>query len=147
MNRTPMIVKPADYEPALSVVGTNVTVLASKQHTKGQEFTFQSGEHDMGPPPHSHAWDEAFFVLKGSVEFTCDGKVELCTPGTLVFIPGGTIHSFKYGPDGGEMLEVTGAGSMASQMFTAVDNEVPPGPPDVEKIIGVLSKNGVTVHS
>jgi quercetin dioxygenase-like cupin family protein len=146
MSRTPIIVKPTHYESALSVVGTNVTVLASNQDTKGQEFTFQSGESNMGPPPHSHAWDEAFFVLKGSVEFTCDGKVEVCDQGTLVFVPGGTIHSFKYGPDGGEMFEVTGAGSMAAKMFTAVDKQIPPGPPDVEKIIGVLDEYGVTVH-
>lgn len=146
MNRTPLVVKPQNYAPTLSVVGTNVTVLASSHDTKGQEFTFQSGEKGMGPPLHSHNWDEAFFVLKGSIEFTCDGMKEMCTPGTLVFVPSGTIHAFKYGPDGGEMLEVTGAGSVATQMFTAVDNEIPPGSPDVEKIVGVLSKNGVTVH-
>lgn len=146
MSRIPLVVKPVNYASTLSVVGTNVTVLASNQDTQGQEFTFQSGEKGMGPPPHSHNWDETFFVLKGSVEFTCDGETEMCTPGTLVFVPSGTIHAFKYGPDGGEMLEVTGAGSVATQMFTAVDNEIPPGPPDVEKIVGVLSKNGVTVH-
>lgn len=146
MNRVPLIVKPENYAATLSVVGTNVTVLASNQDTKGQEFTFQSGEKGMGPPPHSHNWDETFFVLKGSVEFTCDGETEMCSPGTLVFVPSGTIHAFKYGPDGGEMLEVTGTGSVATQMFTAVDNEIPTGPLNVEKIVGVLSKNGVTVH-
>lgn len=146
MSRAPLIVKPGTYQPSLNVVDTSVTVLASKQETAGQEFTFQSGENGMGPPPHSHDWDEAFFVLKGSVAFTCDGKTEMCTPGTLVFVPGGTIHAFKYGPDGGEMLEVTGAGSKASQMFTAVDIAVPPGAQNVEKIIEILSENGVRVH-
>jgi quercetin dioxygenase-like cupin family protein len=146
MNRIPLIVKPKNYASTLCVVGTNVTVLASNQDTNGQEFTFQSGEKGMGPPPHSHNWDETFFVLKGSVEFTCDGETEMCSPGTLVFVPSGTIHAFKYGPDGGEMLEVTGTGSVATQLFTAVDNKIPPGPLNVEKIVGVLNKNGVTVH-
>lgn len=146
MSRTPLIVKPNYYKPALNVVGTKVTVLASSKDTKEQEFSFQTGENNMGPPPHSHDWDEAFFVLKGSVEFTCDGKTDMCTPGTLVFIPGGTIHAFKYGPDGGEMLEVTGAGSIASQMFAAVDNQIPPDCQDVEKIIAVVSENGVAIH-
>ena len=146
MSRAPIVVKPNDYGRTLGVVGTNVTVLASNKDTKGQEFSFQTGEENTGPPPHSHSWDEAFFVLRGSVEFTCDGKTEMCSPGTLVFIPGGSIHSFQYGPDGGEMLEVTGAGSMAAQMFTAVDDQVPPGSSDVEKIIDVVGKNGVTVH-
>ncbi|AXS82895.1 MULTISPECIES: cupin domain-containing protein [Marinobacter] len=146
MKRHSTIVRPGDYENALSVVGTNVTVLAAKQITQGQEFTFQSGEKGMGPPPHSHDWDEAFFVLKGSVDFNCEGRMETCMPGTLVFVPGGTVHSFQYGPDGGEMLEVTGAGSKATQMFAAVDKEIPPGPPNIEVITKVLSKNGVTLH-
>ena len=146
MKRHSTIVKPGDYERALSVVGTEVTVLAAKNVTHGQEFTFQRGEKGMGPPPHSHEWDEAFFVLEGSVDFTCDGKSETCVPGTLVFVPGGTVHSFEYGPDGGQMLEVTGAGSKATQMFTAVDKEIPPGPPNIETITEVLSQNGVTLH-
>jgi quercetin dioxygenase-like cupin family protein len=147
MSRIPIIVNPDSYGPALSVVGTSVTVLAAKEDTKGQEFTFQSGEPGMGPPPHSHEWDEAFFVVKGSVEFTCDGKSEMCTPGTLVFVPGGTVHAFQYGPEGGEMLEVTGTGSAASRMFRAVDSEIPPGHPDIDKIVEVLGNNGVTVHA
>ena len=100
----------------------------------------------MGPPPHSHDWDEAFFVLKGSVDFTSDNKTESCFPGTLVFVPGGAVHSFQYRPDGGEMLEMTGAGSWATQMFAAVDEKIPPGPPEIENITEVLSKNGVTLH-
>jgi len=43
------------------------------------------------------------------------------------------------------MLEVTGAGALAAQRFTAVDNEIPPGPPDVPKLLDVLKRNGVTV--
>lgn len=146
MSRAPVIVKPETYQSALNVVGTNVTVLASKQDTQGQEFTFQSGGEGMGPPPHSHEWDEAFFVTKGSVEITCDGRTQMCAPGTLVFVPGGTIHAFQYGPHGGEMLEITSAGSTAAQMFTALDNEIPPGPPDIKKIVEVMGQNGVTVH-
>ncbi len=74
MSREPLIVKSEDYQSALNVVGTKVTVLASKRDTNGQEFTYQSGEEGMGPPPHSHDWDESFFVIKGSVEITTGGK-------------------------------------------------------------------------
>lgn len=146
MSRSPFIVKPETYQAALKVVGTDVILLASKENTQGQEFTYQSGEKGMGPPPHSHDWDETFFVIKGSVEFTCDGKTELCHPGTLVFVPGGTIHAFQYGPQGGEMLEITGTGSRAAQFFTAIDAEIPPGPPDIEKIVRISAENGVTIN-
>ena len=147
MSKAPFFVRPETYQSALSVVGTDVTVLASTQDTDGQEFTYQSGAKGMGPPPHSHDWDETFFVTKGSVEFTCAEKTELCTPGTLVFIPGGTKHAFKYGANGGEMLEITGVGSLATQLFRAVDSEIPPGRPDIEKIVDVLAENGVTIHT
>jgi hypothetical protein len=30
-------------------------------------------------------------------------------------------------------------------MFTAVDKEIPTGPPDVPKLLEVLERNGVTV--
>jgi len=146
MSRDPLIVKSEDYQSALKVVGTMVTVLASKLDTNGQEFTYQSGEEGMGPPPHSHEWDESFFVIKGSVEITTGGGTETCEPGTLAYVPGGTIHSFKYGPGGGEMLEITGARSAAVQMFTDLSNEIPAGAPDVEKIVAVMGRNGATVH-
>jgi hypothetical protein len=43
------------------------------------------------------------------------------------------------------MLEITGAGALAAQMFTAIDKEIPLGPPDVPKLLDVLKRNGVTV--
>jgi hypothetical protein len=30
-------------------------------------------------------------------------------------------------------------------MFAAVDREIPPGPPDIPKVVEVLKKNGVTL--
>jgi quercetin dioxygenase-like cupin family protein len=146
MSRNHLIVKPEEYQPALNVIATKVTVLASADETQGQEYTYQSGEAGMGPPPHSHRWDESFFVTKGSVEFTCNGEVSSCPPGTLVFVPGGTIHSFQYGPEGGEMLEVTGRGGAAVRLFSDLDREIPPGPPDVGKVVEVMARSGVAVH-
>jgi hypothetical protein len=32
-------------------------------------------------------------------------------------------------------------------MFTAVDREIPPGPPEIPKLIEVVEQNGVTVHA
>ncbi len=133
------------YHPPLNVVGTLVTVLASNAVTQSYGITLQQGDEGTGPPPHSHDWDESFYVLKGKVEFICDGKVDMCMPGTLVHVPRGTVHGFRYGSGGGQMLEVTGQGALATQMFTAVDNEIPVGPPDIPKLLEVLKRNGVTV--
>ena len=145
MKAQTFIVTPEDYVPALDVLGTKVTVLASNAATSAYEITLQQGDEGTGPPLHSHDWDESFYVLKGKVEFSCAGQTTLCTPGTLVHVPAGTVHGFRYGVGGGEMLELTGQGGLATQMFTAISKEIPPGAPDAPKVRAVLEQNGVTV--
>ena len=145
MSVQPLVLTPDQHKPALNVVGTLVTVLASNAATQSYGITLQQGDQGTGPPPHSHDWDEAFYVLRGEVGFVCDGKAYACHAGTLVHIPRLTVHGFTYGTGGGQMLEITGAGAIAAQMFTAVDAEIPPGPPDVPKLLDVLKRNGVTV--
>src|SRR5215470_12352414 len=137
------ILKASDRRPALNVIGTTVTVLASESDIQDQQITVQSGDEGTGPPPHSHDWDESFYVTKGQIQFTCGSETTMCTAGTLVHVPAGTVHAFSYGPGGGEMLEVTGRGSKAVRMFTALNREIPPGPPDVAKVIQVVSEHGV----
>lgn len=146
MTSKQLVVKPDDRSTPLSVVGTNITVLVSEAESKSQQITLQSGDEGTGPPPHNHPWDEAFYVTKGCVRFTCGSQATLCMAGTLVYVPGGTIHSFSYGPGGGEMLEITGAGSKAIRMFSALDREIPPGPPDVPKVVEVAARYDVAFH-
>ena len=145
MKNQAFVVPPEKYGPALDVLGTKVTVLASNAATQAYEVTLQRGDEGTGPPPHSHDWDESFFVLKGKVEFSYEGSTTMCAPGALVHLPAGTVHGFRYGPGGGEMLEITGQGGHATQMFTVVSREISPGSPDIPKLLEVLKQNGVTV--
>lgn len=146
MSPKPFVIKPADRNEALDVLGTQVTVLVSGDNSQDQRITLQTGSEGTGPPPHSHGWDESFYVSSGQIEFTCGGETTLCDAGTLVHVPAGTVHSFRYGPSGGEMIEITGRGSNAIEMFTALARELPPGPPDVAKAVQVLDEHGVKVH-
>lgn len=146
MKRPPFVLAPENYDPALDVLGTKVTVLATHGATGAYEITLQQGEEGTGPPLHSHEWDESFFVTRGKVEFTYGGQTKTCTPGTLVHVPAGTVHGFTYGAGGGEFLELTtGRGGAVTQMFSAVSKEIPPGPPNVPRVVEVLRQNGVTV--
>jgi len=146
MTARPLILKPSERQPALNVVGTKVTVLSSGADIPDQQITVQSGDAGTGPPPHSHEWDESFYVTKGQIRFVCGGETAMCPAGTFVHVPAGTVHAFSYGPDGGEMLEITGRGSHAVSMFTALDRAIPPGPLDLERAIQVLADNGVKVY-
>jgi len=146
MSQRQFVVKPGDRSAALSVVGTAVTVLVSPADSNSQQITLQSGDEGTGPLPHSHNWDESFYVTRGQVQFTCAGQTTMCDAGTFVHVPAGIIHAFAYGPGGGEMLEVTGSESKAIQMFTALDREIPPGAPDVPKLVQVAGDYGVKFH-
>jgi len=141
----PFIVTPERRARPLNVVGTQVTVLASNDATRSYGITLQSGDEGAGPPPHSHDWDEAFYVLSGRIRLLCGGEAHECLPGTLVHIPRGTVHGFQYGNGGGQMLEITGEKALAARMFAAVDREIPAGPPDIPRLLRVLGQNGVTV--
>ena len=145
MKAETFVVSPKTYQPALNVLGVSVTVLASNIQTQGYEITLQSGGEGVGPPPHRHDWDESFFVLRGSVEISIDGKAHLCGPGMLVHLPAGTVHGYRFGAGGGEMFEITGQGGNATRMFAHVSREAPAGPPDVPALTSLLQQNGVTL--
>lgn len=145
MNSRQFVVKPSDRSVPLNVIGHKITVLVSEADSQTQQVTLQSGDEGVGPPSHRHDWDESFYITRGEVRFTCGDQTTSCLPGTLVHVPGGTFHSFSFGPGGGEMLEITGKGSNAVRLFSALDREVPPGPPDVAKVIQVVGKFGVVM--
>ena len=143
MKSHPIILKPDQRAPALNVIGVRITVLASNAATQSHGITLQQGDEGAGPPPHSHEWDESFYVLKGEVKFLCDGQTAVCEAGTLVHVPGKTVHAFNFGHGGGLMLEIAGAGAQAAPFFTAIDEEVPAGQPDIPKLLELAKRHGV----
>ncbi|MBC2667230.1 cupin domain-containing protein [Novosphingobium flavum] len=145
MARTPLIVQSGQAGEPLKVVGAEISILAANQATGGMGFTLQQGDEGTGPPPHSHPWDEAFFVLDGQVEFILDGAGTMLQPGALVHVPGGSPHAFRFGPGGGMMLEVTGPGSNAAQMFRDFDAEMPPDRMDIIKAVEIFDRHGVSL--
>ena len=64
----PFIIAPDDYAEELNIVGEYVTVLASGEETEGYEIFLQRGPEGSGPPPHSHPWDESFYVVKVGID-------------------------------------------------------------------------------
>jgi len=144
MNQPAFIKARDEYDPALNVFGTAVTVMVANDATTGHEITLQSGAEGCGPPPHRHDWDESFYVLEGNVEFTYGEAVRLCGPGAFVHLPAGTVHGFRYGKGGGRLLEVAGSGSGASSMFRAVDAEIRPGVDEAATAIAILRRHGIS---
>jgi quercetin dioxygenase-like cupin family protein len=147
MSIKPFAVFPEDRPRSLNVVGEQLTILASKEATQGYEIFLQDGLEGSGPPPHAHPWDESFYVIRGEIEFGIDATPMTGRPGTLVHVPAGTVHWFRFGTGGGQMISMTGAGSQASALFTDIDAEIPAGSPDIEKLREVAKRNGLRVFA
>ena len=112
---TAFVVTPATAPAPLNVVGEQITVLASGSQTGGYEIFRQAGPEGSGPPPHFHPWDESFYVVKGDIAFGVGDKDMIAEPGTLVHLPAGTMHWFRFGKGGGEMMARPGPIRSASR--------------------------------
>lgn len=140
----PFVVAPQDYTPTLNIVGEHVTVLASGEATEGYEVFLQRGPAGSGPPPHSHPWDESFYVVKGEVDFGIGAESMTASAGTLVHLPAGTAHWFRFGNGGAEMVSVTSRLG-ASKMFADMAREIAPVDPDLGQLTEVCGRHGLKV--
>lgn len=140
----PIISTAADRSRPLNIVGEQLTILASGAQTGSYEIFHQAGPEGSGPPPHNHPWDEAFYVIKGEIAFGVDDHELVANAGTLVHLPAGTTHWFRFGVGGGEMISMTSREG-ASHMFTDFDREISPSAPDLGKLIALGQPYGLVV--
>lgn len=140
----PIVVDPSSAPRALNVVGEQITVLASGAQTGSYEIFHQAGPEGSGPPPHNHPWDEAFYVVEGDIAFGIADREMIARPGTLVHLPAGTTHWFRFGKGGGVMVSVTSREG-ASHMFADFDRELSPVKPDLGKLVELGRAYGLAV--
>ena len=71
---------------------------AKLEYGESPDFAVFQGElppGSAGPAPHVHrSYDEAFYVLAGSVLFSSEDMSQECPAGSFVFVPRGSVHSF-----------------------------------------------------
>jgi len=84
-NPEPFIVTPKDHKP-FHVVGATIAVLADTKRTGSIEVFLQEGPEGAGPPPHVHAWAEAYYVLEGAIDVLIDDRLQVVRQGEFVFI-------------------------------------------------------------
>jgi quercetin dioxygenase-like cupin family protein len=139
---SPIILTPEMRPRPLNVVGEGITVLASGAETGGYEVFFQAGPEGTGPPPHSHGWDECFYVVGGEVAFGVGDEALVGKAGTFVHVPAGAVHWFRFGAGGGQMVSMTSREG-ASQLFAEIDREIAPDAPDLGKLAAIGGPYGV----
>ncbi len=140
----PIVVKLTDGVRPLNIVGEQITVLAGGDRTGSYEVFHQMGPEGSGPPPHSHPWDEAFYIVAGEIAFGIGEQELVAHAGTFVHLPAGTSHWLRFGKGGGEMISLTSREG-ASHMFEDFDREVSPTAPDIGKLIELGRPYGLTV--
>lgn len=140
----PLVVTPDRIPQPLNVVGEQITVLASGAQTGSYEIFLQAGPEGSGPPPHCHPWDEAFYVIKGQILFGMGDKETIAPAGTLVHLPAETMHWFRFGKGGGEMVSMTSREG-ASHLFKDLDHEVAPDAPDLGKLVEIAERHSLKV--
>ncbi len=90
-----------------------------------------------GPPAHVHRdYDEAWYVLEGTMQFTLDGQTFTCPVGSSIFAPRGTAHTFMNpGPEPSRILAITTAEALP--LVEELGQLASAGPPD-ERTVGEI---------
>ena len=140
----PLIIPTDRRRQPFDLGGFKITALASDADTGGYEIFHNVGDEGKGPGPHHHPWDETFFVLKGELRCGIHDTETLALPGTLVHVPGGATHWFKFGKVPTEFISITSKGN-ASKMFADFDQGINWGNPDRNKLIELAAKHGQVI--
>ena len=135
--------------PVLRVVGDQVTpVIDAELGSTNYEVFDVTGPEGSGPPPHSHPWDEGYFVLEGRLAVT-DWSAGLEEPqeqtleaGGSAFIPGGTTHSFQVRTDKCRFMIITTPGAHA--FFADTEQTLHGDADDIETLVSVAKRNGLS---
>lgn len=94
-----------------------------------------------GPPEHVHRrYDEAWYVIEGTMEFLLDGTLSRCPAGSVAFAPRGTTHSFRNtGPESARMLAITTADALS--LIEELGRLAAHGPPDIDAVQLLMSRH------
>lgn len=144
-NLDPSIVSLADAK-RLSAFGDEVVIHLSGEQTGGQFCLFTSiTPPGGGPPPHYHEHeDEWFMPLEGEVEISVDGQWQRLDIGTAVFVPRGTVHTFRNaGKSKSHLLTQTLPSGFETFFEKCSMVFATPGPPDMDRIIQIAADHGI----
>lgn len=143
MQTESMFVKSQEVEP-LHVLGTQVRFLCEAQDT-GNAWSLMevTVPQDAGPPPHTHQWDEAYFITQGEVRFDVGTRSFTAKAGDFVYTPAGAVHGFRGASQTPARLLIFDAPAHAGTFFKRVDREVNNLPADLPKVLRIGEDTGI----
>lgn len=142
MGKQQVMVRQGEAE-SLRVMGADVRFLCTSERTDKAWSLMEVGiPRDAGPPPHTHPWDEAYYVVAGEIRFLIDGREQLVRAGDFIYAPGGTPHGFSGASDEPARMLIFDAPAHAESFFREVDREVK-GPADMAKVPLIGSRHQI----
>ena len=133
-----------DEGAVLNVIGDIQTHKITGEDTNNQIVEWVNEvDPGVGIPPHIHTReDEIFRVLKGQVEIMVGGKTTVLEAGDVAFAPKNVVHSWKIvGTEKASMS--TSAFPAGIEVMFGELGELPPGPPDFEKVAEICGRFGI----
>lgn len=106
----------------------------------------QNEPADFGPPLHLHRdAAEAFYVLEGEYRVFIEDHQQLCPPGTFVYVPEDTPHTFRVVSEGpGKKLNLFSPAAMVGYFAELAAAEAA-GTVTPELLEGIASRSNVEV--
>ncbi|MGC4016036.1 MAG: cupin domain-containing protein [Luteolibacter sp.] len=143
--------KPALVPPGtprvIRAFGDELHVHLDASHTGGQFSMFIAvTPPGGGPPPHIHQnEDEWFHVLEGRAEFFLDGVWTEGGPGTTVFMPRNSFHTFRNVGDV-PLKQIVHAAPSGFEVFfgRCAEEFAKDGSPDFPKLIAIAAEHGIS---
>ena len=128
----------------LNVLGMPLRFLCHAEDTDGAWSLMEEEiPIGLGPPPHRHDWDEAYYVIEGALDFEIDGKPVRIEAGDFAYVPRKTVHAFKGGSETPARVLIFAAPAHSSAFFKDINREVRSVPDDLVKIPEIGQRHGI----
>lgn len=140
----PASIVKAGERPPLNVLGMPLRFLCDSRETGGAWALFEEEiPLGMGPPPHWHDWDEAYYILDGEVDFEIDGEAVRSHKGDFNYLPRNTVHGFKGASTVPAKVLIFSAPAHSSEFFEELNSEIRTLPDDAMRVPEIGQRHGI----
>lgn len=117
-------------------IGADVAFKLRGEQSGGSLIAFETAvAPGQGPPQHTHAHeDESLYVLEGEVRFRVGDELRTGGPGSFVFVPRGTPHTFQNVGEGEARILIHFSPSGMERFFDRFAALEAPGPDAFETV-------------
>lgn len=132
--------------PRLNVLGDEFICKTSGEESGGG-WTFFEATVMPGSvvPDHKHVFDEAFYILEGSIEMSADGEKLTATPGSYINIKGGIVHGYHNTTSEVVRYLTWTHPSGIGHFFSEINKNVKKLPEDLGQMVSIAEKHKIEI--